>query len=51
MRNTFIPEIGEPAVINFVFLTDFAGSTSHPASRGIVTGGKRSPQSGGWHEP
>jgi predicted secreted hydrolase len=41
MRNAFIPETGEPAVINFVSLTDFATSTFYPASRGIVTGGER----------
>src|SRR5215218_6281514 len=41
MRNAFIPEIGEPAVINFVSLTDFANSMFYPARRGIETGGQR----------
>jgi len=41
MRNAFIPETGQPAVINFVSLTDLASKTFYPASRGIVTGGEQ----------
>lgn len=41
MRNAIVPDTGEPAVISFVSLTDFATKTFYPASGGIVTGGER----------
>jgi predicted secreted hydrolase len=41
MRNAIVPETGEPAVISFVSITDFATKTFYPASGGIVTGGER----------
>jgi predicted secreted hydrolase len=41
MRNAFIPQTGEPAVINFVSLTDFASKTFYSAREGIEQGGER----------
>src|SRR4051794_2982195 len=41
MRNAFNPQTGEPAVINFVSLTDFANKKFYSAREGIVTGGER----------
>lgn len=41
MRNAFIPQTGEPAVINFVSLTDFGTKTFYSAREGIEQGGER----------
>ena len=40
MRNAFNPATGEPAVLNYLSLTDFTTETFYPSARAAVAGGQ-----------